>query len=439
MPAATRTPAMTPPPCARVRRSSWNQTAMPIPTIAIVPTTFTIAWTGSGSSQSSMREGSGRFGNAATHVRSGDHAGPRAPAADTGQIGDMQLPRQLDFPKRVVQQSLDDEVLDLAAGLAYRFLFAIFPFAIFLAALAAFLAQWFGVGDPTNDILSALKDNLPPGVATQIAPQLEAVLGQSRPGLLSIGAILALWAATGGISSLMNGMNKAYDVKETRSFLVKIAIAIGLTIIGSAGILVAFVTIVGGSVITEQAISTLGIGPGTWNGIALLRFPLVLVMVALAVSVLFRYGPNVGVSFRWTAIGGVVFAVAWVLVTVVFGLYVANFGSYANTYGALGGVVVLMLWFYLTAILLLVSAEVTSLLAKDHEPERLHQRRLETEASEEAQRIKRRAAQRAGAAVGVVAGAAEAVIEGDAKPSRDEAPSGAAGPAGGAERPETPI
>jgi membrane protein len=370
-----------------------------------------------------MGEGSGRIGIAATHVRSAERTRPRAAPASARQIEGMQLPRQLDFPKRVVQQSLDDEVPDLAAGLAYRFLFAIFPFAIFLAALAAFLAQWFGVGDPTNDILSALKDNLPPGVADQIAPQLEAVLGQSRPGLLSVGAILALWAATGGISSLMNAMNKAYDVPETRNFFVKIAIAIGLTIVGSAGILVAFVTIVGGSVITEQAIQTLGVAPGTWSAIALLRFPLVLVMVALAVAVLFRYGPNVGVSFRWTAIGGLVFAIGWLVATVVFGLYVANFGSYANTYGALGGVVVLMLWFYITAILLLVAAEVTSLLAKDREPERLHQRRLETDASEEAGRIKERAARRAGVAAGALKGAAESVVDGDSpREPRPQAP-----------------
>ena len=109
-------------------------------------------------------------------------------------------------------------------------------------------------------------------------------------------------------------------------------------------------TIVGGSVITEQAVATLGIGPGAWATISLLRYPLMLALVAVAVAALFRFGPNVAVSFRWTMVGGVVFAIGWLLATAVFGLYVANFGSYANTYGALGGVIVLMLWFYLTAV-----------------------------------------------------------------------------------------
>ena len=103
-----------------------------------------------------------------------------------------------------------------------------------------------------------------------------------------------------------------------------------------------------------------------------------LALVAFAVAVLFRFGPNVAVSFRWTLVGGFVFAVGWVAATAVFGLYVANFGSYANTYGALGGVIVLMLWFYLTAVLLLVAAEVTAVLAKQHEPEDVDARRAET-------------------------------------------------------------
>ena len=305
----------------------------------------------------------------------------------------MQIPRQLELPKRVVQQTIDDEAPELAAGLAYRFLFALFPFAIFVAALAAFVSQAIGIGDPTNEILGAVGDNLPPDVAQQIAPQLEEVLGASRPGLLSIGAIAALWAATSGISSLMSAMNKAYDVDETRNFFMKNGLALLLTLIGSVAILASFVTIVGGSVVTEQVIAELGVPTQTWDAIALLRYPLVLALVAVGVAVLFRFGPNVAVSFRWTLVGGLVFALVWVLATALFGMYVANFGSYANTYGALGGVVVLMLWFYLTALLLLVAAELTSVLAKAHEPEKVDARRAETgsrAAAKDAKRAARR-------------------------------------------------
>jgi membrane protein len=294
----------------------------------------------------------------------------------------MQLPKALAFPKRLLTQVVEDEVPDLAAGLAYRFLFAIFPFMIFLAAMAAFVASWLGLGDPTAQIIGGLRDNLPPDIAKQLAPQLEQILGQTRPALLSVGAITALWAAQGGVASLVKAMNTAYDIDERRGFVAKTGTALVLTVVGSVGILVAFVTLVGGSVLTQQAVTSLGIAPGTWTAISLLRFPAVLVLVGVAVALLFHFGPDVRVSFRWTLTGGFVFAVAWVLVTVLFGLYVANLANYANTYGALGGVVVLMLWFYLTALILLVAAEVVSMLAADGEPERLERRRAETRSTE---------------------------------------------------------
>jgi membrane protein len=340
----------------------------------------------------------------------------------------METKPAVEFGKRLVQQTLDDEVPDRAAGLAYRFLFAIFPFAIFLAALAGFIAPVLGFGDPSNMILGSLSDNLPPDVADQIRPQLEAVLGEARPGLLTIGALAALWAAAGGISSLINSMNKAYDVEETRNFFVKTGVALALTVVGSIGILIAFVTIVGGSIITEQLVNQLGITDSAWNTIALLRFPLVLAMVAVAVAILFKFGPNVRVSFRWTLIGGVVFAVIWLLGTLAFGLYVANFANYANTYGALGGVVILMLWFYLTGLMMLVAAEVTSLLAKQHEPEKIAARREALGQKSVAAKV----GEAAGTAVGAVEGKLGVDDDGDDRsrkgskppePARPKAPS----------------
>jgi membrane protein len=282
-----------------------------------------------------------------------------------------------DFGRRLLQRTMDDEVFDRAAGLAYRFLFALFPFAIFLAALAAYVSGWLGLGDPTKDIMGAVGDNLPPDIAAQITPQLQVVLGQARPGLLTIGAIAALWAAAGGIGALQSSLNAAYDVPETRNFFAKTGVALGLTLLGSAAILVAFVTIVGGSLLTQEALRVLDVPAGTWDTIALVRWPLMLGIVALVVADLLRFAPNAAVPFRWPLVGGFVFAIGWVVATALFALYVANFANYSNTYGALGGVVVLMLWFYLTAVLLLLAAEVTALLAKDHAGEWIEARQQE--------------------------------------------------------------
>jgi membrane protein len=269
-----------------------------------------------------------------------------------------------------------------------------------------------GLGDPTDEILGAVGDNLPPDVASQIAPQLEQVLGQTRPGLLTFGALLALWAAASAISSLMSAMNKAYDVDETRNFFLKSGLAVLLTLVGSVGVIFAFVTLVGGSVASQQLVQQLAISEGVWTTISLIRFPIVLVMVAIAVAVLFRFGPNVAVSFRWTLVGGFVFAVGWVAATVLFSIYVANFANYANTYGALGGVIVLMLWFYITALLLLVAAEVVSVLVKEHEPEVLEARREVTGprgAAKEAKRSGETTARKVVRGAGAVSGTVEAM------------------------------
>jgi membrane protein len=262
-----------------------------------------------------------------------------------------------------------DDVSGLAAELAYRFLFAIFPFGIFVAALTAFIAPMLGFKDPTGQILGAIGDNLPADVASGIKPQLEAVIGTTRPGLLTIGAVAALWAATGGTNALIKAMNRAYEVEETRSFIPKTARAVGLTLLASVGLLGAFVTIVGASLLTAEVAGRLNLDPGVVTAIGLLRWPVVFAGLSLAVAALYKLAPNFRAPWRWCVAGGAIFSVGWLIATAAFGFYVANFGSYANTYGALGGVIVLMLWFYLSAMVLVGSAALMAAAMKELEPE----------------------------------------------------------------------
>lgn len=284
------------------------------------------------------------------------------------------------FGRRLWAQIGEDDVAGLAAELAYRFLFAVFPFVLFVAALASFAGPVLGIEDPAGRIVGALGDNLPAAVAEVIAPQLRAVLDRAQPGLLSVGALGALWAATGGVGALMKAMNRACDVAESRGFVARTALAIGLTLLASLGLLVSFVTIVGGSLVTRRLAEELGVGAPAFAVLTLLRWPLVLVLLAVAVAVLFRVGPNVRAAWRLCLGGGLGFAVGWLAATGLFALYVANFSNYANTYGALGGVIVLLLWFYLTAFLLVVAAEGVALVAADRQPEALARDREAAEA-----------------------------------------------------------
>src|SRR5262245_4373542 len=121
--------------------------------------------------------------------------------------------------KRFLSDVKGDDVAGMSAELAYRFLFAIFPFGIFVAAVTAFVAGAVGIQDPTGRIMGAVSDNLPADVANSMRPQIEAVIGTTRPSLLTLGAILALWAATGGTNALMKAMNRAFEVQENRSLV----------------------------------------------------------------------------------------------------------------------------------------------------------------------------------------------------------------------------
>jgi membrane protein len=272
----------------------------------------------------------------------------------------------------------EHDLSGMAAELAYRFLFAIFPFALFLASLAAFAAATAGVPDPTGQILAGLGDNLPADLAATIRPELERVIGERRPDIATFGALLALWAATSGTMTVVKAMNRAYGIPETRGLVRRYALGLGLTIAGAIGLIAAFVTIVGGTLLTEQFATRLGVGPDAWNLVTLLRWPLVFALLVVGVGVLYRVGPNMKPAWRAAVVGAVVFALGWLLATFGFSLYVANVADYGATYGTLGAVIVLMLWLYLTGLTLLLGAEIVAIVTRRTEPERLAERRQAT-------------------------------------------------------------
>jgi membrane protein len=300
--------------------------------------------------------------------------------------------------KRFISEVQRDDLAGLSAELAYRFLFAVFPFGLFVAALASFMGPLLGLGDPTNAILGAVGDNLPPDVAAGVRPQLDAVLGSTKPGLLTIGAIAALWAATGGTNALIKAMNRAYEVPETRPLIPRYALAIGLTLLASVGILAAFVTIVGASFLTNEVVRQAGLDPTVVEIISLLRWPVVFLFLAVAVGILYKLAPNFDVPFKWCVAGGALFAVGWLAATALFGLYVMNFGHYSNTYGALGGVIVLMLWFYLSAFVLVGAAAFVAAGLKELRPELMAEKRAAKETAA-GNPVVRRARQVTGAAI----------------------------------------
>lgn len=255
-----------------------------------------------------------------------------------------------------------------SAAIAYRFFFALFPFIIFLAALGGTIARAADVANPTDDVLEFLGATLPDDARRLVSDQLESLVGNSGGGVLSVGAVLALWAAGGGMNAVMKALNRVHGVQERRPLVPRYAVAIGLTLLASVGILGAFLLIVVGQVAGDRVAEGLGLSDAYERAAQVGRWPLAALLLILATAVLYRLAPNVRVPWRAVFAGAAFFVVVWLLATLGFGIYVGRFASYDATYGALAGVILLLLWFYLSSLALLLGAELAEAIRKPEAP-----------------------------------------------------------------------
>ena len=286
--------------------------------------------------------------------RYNDPAAPWRPAAD--RIAGIAAGPAA-FARRLGQHDIGG----LSAELAYRFFLALFPFVIFLAALGAFLAHAVGVADPSGEILRTFGAALPADVAKLVGDELRRIVEHSDPGLLSFGALAALYVATGGTNAVLKAIERAYGVDRKRPFWRAYPLAVALTIGGSSLIVVLFVLFVGLEVAGTDAAVRLGIEPA-WRALLVLRWILAIPVLMVVAGTLYRVGTVMGPPWRAVLPGAALFAVGWLLATYLFALYVNALGNYGATYGALGGVAGLLVWLYLSAFVLILGAEVTGSL-----------------------------------------------------------------------------
>lgn len=285
----------------------------------------------------------------------------------------------VDVGRRVVRQSLRDDVLGLAAELAYRFFLAVFPFAIFLTALGGFIASRLDIANPAQRAVDLLGQALPEEAASLVRAELQKVIDNQSAGLLSLGALLALFFATGGTKAIIKALNRAYGVEEGRSFIGRYAMAIALTLVAGAAIVGAFILFVPVRLFAGPLAEAVGLGEFAGLITQLLAGIGALVLVISAAAIIYRVAPNIRLPWRAVLPGAVVFAIGWLVATLVFAFYVSNFGSYANTYGALAGVAITLIWFYVSSVILLGAAELNEVLHEMHEPEDVERRRRESE------------------------------------------------------------
>jgi membrane protein len=257
---------------------------------------------------------------------------------------------------RVWDQISADEVLDRAAALSYYFLFALFPGLLFLTALVGFLP----IPDLTERLMGYVEEALPPDAASVLARTLGEIEANGRGGLLSLGALLALWTASGGMAALMVALNVAYGVDEPRPFWKRRLTALGLTLGFSIFLIVALALMAFGPAFGRAIAGWLGLAElftTLWN---VLTVPAAVVFVLVAIALVYYLAPASEQRWRWVTPGSAVAVLLWLVMSLALRFYMTSFGDYSATYGSIGGVILLMLWLYLTAAAVLIGAEVNS-------------------------------------------------------------------------------
>lgn len=249
---------------------------------------------------------------------------------------------------------------ELAGHIAYTGLLAIFPFLIFLAALAGFLGTSAGGLAAVESML----DLLPQDVAKTLSPVIHEVIDSRDGGLLTLGLLGALWVASNGIDALRIALNTAYDIDEQRPWwLIKLG-SIGAIIVGGVVFLLLSVLVILGPVIWKGLLWLFPLGEGDKLAYSAVRYLLAVLLLGSALLALHRWLPGRRLALRSLLPGVIVSTLLWLLAASLFSLYVAELGSYSATYGSLGGVIITLVFFYVSAVLFIFGAELNSTLLR---------------------------------------------------------------------------
>lgn len=252
------------------------------------------------------------------------------------------------FWKELLVRIKNVDISGLGSQLAFFFLLALFPLLIFLMTLLPFL------NIDQDQIFLLIRDYAPESVYTLLHDTLSDILKNRNGGLLSVGALATIWSASKGMNAITKGLNQSYYVEESRSFIVARGMSVVFTVALIGVLVVALLLPVFGEQIGSLAFSYFGMEEGFLKLWASLRWILPPILIFLVFVMLYWIVPNKKIHFA-SAVPGALFATAgWILTSVAFSYYVGNFASYSATYGSIGTIIVLMMWLYLSAIILLL-------------------------------------------------------------------------------------
>ncbi|WP_182111817.1 YihY/virulence factor BrkB family protein [Actinotalea sp. JY-7876] len=306
------------------------------------------------------------------HHRTDEHATEKTDAPHPDHPGKPDSPTDLTKPswfyvlKKTFREFLRDQCTDMAAALTYYAVLAVAPAALALVSLLGV----FGNGQEIVDRVMDLAKDMAPGLDLKFVEDIvKNLASQEGAGLALItGLLVALWSASGYVNAFSRAMNRMYEIDEGRPIWKLRPWMLLITLITLVLVAVICVALVLSGPVAEAIGGAVGLGAQAvtvWN---IAKWPVIVLLVALAVAILYWGTPNVRQpKFRWLSVGSFVFILVWAIATAAFGFYVANFSSYSATYGALAGVIIFLLWVWLTNNALLFGAELDAELERGRE------------------------------------------------------------------------
>ena len=252
----------------------------------------------------------------------------------------------------------DDNCLGLAAQLAFYFLLGLFPALLFLVALIGYLP----VENALNELLTALGSVAPQELVRLLREQLAQISEGNQASLLTLGIIGAIWSSSAAMVAIIDALNRAYDVAEWRPWWKRRVVAMLLTVSLALFIIIALALVLVGPMMALRLANWFGLGFAVAVIWAFIRWPVIFFCVVFSVDLIYHFAPNRRTRWVWITPGSLLATALWIISSVAFRVYIANFGDYTVTYGAIGGAIVTMLWFYVSSIAILIGAELNGVI-----------------------------------------------------------------------------
>ncbi len=275
-------------------------------------------------------------------------------------LENLKRKKTIKFIDQLAYRFSKNYVVGSGAQLTYFLILSIFPFLIVLLNILSYtpLAR--------EDVISNMIRFLPYDIQLIIEGFVNDIVSSSSQGLLSIAAIGGIWTASSGVKAIIRAINSAYDYTENRSFIKMKAISIIFTVALLLLVLIVFLTLIAGQVVGYMLFDVVGLGDffsTLWNN---LRFIIPLLFMIVFFALLYKYSPNVKnnekIKFVSTLPGAIFTTIGWIVTSLLFSYYVSNFGSYAITYGSLGGVIILLVWLFISSIIIVLGGEINATL-----------------------------------------------------------------------------